>query len=193
MLYIGRGLAAIRPTKGTDTGFLLHYLRFIEPKLSSAGRGSTFSAITMRELRELEIPLPPLPEQRHIAAVLDQADTLRQKRRAALAKLDTLLHLFGDPVTNPGRLPVVALQVVCTRVTDGTHQPPKWVESGVPFLFVSNVVNGKLNFETKKFISLKTFYELNRRCPVEIGDILYTIVGSYGNAAMVETEHPFPF
>ena len=58
------------------------------------------------DLEELGIPLPPLAEQRRIAEVLDRAEALRAKRRAALAQLDSLtqslfLDLFGDPVTNP--------------------------------------------------------------------------------------------
>ena len=57
-------------------------------------------------LKQLRIPLPPLAEQRRIAEVLDRAEALRAKRRAALAQLDSLtqslfLDLFGDPATNP--------------------------------------------------------------------------------------------
>ena len=57
-------------------------------------------------LDEIRFPLPPLPEQRRIAEVLDRAEALRAKRRAALAQLDTLtqsifLDMFGDPATNP--------------------------------------------------------------------------------------------
>ena len=59
----------------------------------------------------LEIPLPPLEEQRRIAEVLDKAEALRAKRRAALAQLDSLtqslfLDLFGDPVANPRSWPL---------------------------------------------------------------------------------------
>ena len=59
-------------------------------------------------------PLPPIEEQRRIAAVLDAASTLRAKRRLALAKLDPLMQavfmdMFGDPVRNPRGWPVDAL------------------------------------------------------------------------------------
>ena len=64
------------------------------------------AAVRRDDLLALKIPLPPLPEQRRIAAILDAADALRAKRRAALGKLDALgravfLEMFGDPVGNP--------------------------------------------------------------------------------------------
>jgi type I restriction enzyme S subunit len=67
--------------------------------------GTTRQRISRGNLGKIHIPLPPLPEQRRIAAILDQADTLRTQRRAALAQLDSLtqslfLDMFGDPVTN---------------------------------------------------------------------------------------------
>lgn len=142
--------------------------------------------------------MPPLEEQRHIAAILDQAETLRTQRRTALALLDSLtqslfLDMFGDPVANPKGLPICELQRLCTRITDGTHQSPAWQKSGIPFLFISNIVEGQINFDTHKFISADTHAELTKRCPIEIGDVLYTTVGSYGNAAVVSTKELFAF
>jgi type I restriction enzyme S subunit len=78
-------------------------------------------------LANLKIPLPPLPEQRRIAAILDKADELRAKRRAALAKLDELtqsifLDMFGDPATNPKGWPVYAMEEVAEVVSGATPQ-----------------------------------------------------------------------
>jgi len=79
------------------------------------------------------------------------------------------------------------------RITDGTHQPPQFVDSGVPFLFVRHIVRGTISFDDTKFISEKTFRRLNERCPVEIGDILYSAVGSYGTAVLVTMNPQFSF
>ena len=76
---IGRGLAAIRCKKNIDKNYLLHYLRSIEKKLADNATGSTFSAITIKDLKIVKVPLPPLKEQKRIATLLDTADALRQK------------------------------------------------------------------------------------------------------------------
>lgn len=86
--------------------FLYHWLRKNRPYLESLGNGATFKEVSKSVVSRIEIPLPPLPEQRRIAEILDKADALRAKRRAALAQLDTLtqsifLDMFGDPATNP--------------------------------------------------------------------------------------------
>jgi type I restriction enzyme S subunit len=75
-------------------------------------------ALSLGKIKGLPVPLPPLPEQRWIAAILDKADALRTKRRAALAQLDTLtqsifLDMFGDPATNPKTWPVIPLESKC--------------------------------------------------------------------------------
>ncbi|MBQ0759455.1 MAG: restriction endonuclease subunit S [Zhongshania sp.] len=187
-----------RPNEDVDMGYIKHAFRTnaIQSQIHS-GSGSTVGTYTISRAKETKIPLPPLPEQRRIAAILDKADELRQKRRQAIEKLDELLQsvfleMFGDPVTNPkGR--VAKLSEVCEKITDGTHQSPKWSTSGVPFLFQSNVQPRIISFETKKFISNETFVELTKRTPIEVGDVLYTIVGSYGNAAMVRESRDFCF
>jgi type I restriction enzyme S subunit len=87
----------------------------------------------------------------------------------------------------------VSLANCCSRITDGTHLPPKFTPQGIPFIFVQHIVGGAIRFEKTKFISAQTHAQLNSRCPVEQGDILYSAVGSYGVAVLVNTDAPFSF
>lgn len=93
-----------------ESKLLVRYLfRFLESKaqfLEEQGKGATVKGITLDVLKGLEIPLPPLPEQKRIAAILDKADAIRRKRQQAIQLADDFLRavfldMFGDPVTNP--------------------------------------------------------------------------------------------
>lgn len=187
-------------TERLDDRYLFHFLR--QPLIRVRGEKRMTGSGGQRRvpkafLQSLDIPLPPLAEQRRIAAILDKADALRAKRREAIAKLDQLLQsvfldMFGDPLANP-KAEVRELSQLCTRITDGTHQSPEWADSGVPFLFQSNVKPYQIDLATKKWISPEEYELLTARCPIEFGDVLFTIVGSYGNAAMVRTHEKFCF
>ncbi len=115
--------------KKVDATYLCRFLK--SPKALAQypqlGKGSVERrrAISFERLSKLEIPLPSLAEQRRIAEVLDKAEALRAKRRAALAQLDSLtqflfLDLFGDPVANPKGWPRGTLGEVATFVGGGT-------------------------------------------------------------------------
>lgn len=102
---LGRGVAALRSTDLIDGRFLWHWLEYSREVLASKPRGATFKQVNRDDIGEHEIPVPPRGEQRHIAEVLDLAETLRANRRAALAQIDgptqaTFLEMFGDPVAN---------------------------------------------------------------------------------------------
>ena len=91
-------------SKQIDLRYLFY--AFKNAKLARHTITTSIPGLNRNDIYKTEIPLPPLAEQQRIAAILDQADALRTKRRAALAKLDTLLQatfldMFGDPVTNP--------------------------------------------------------------------------------------------
>lgn len=180
--------------------WLMHTLNapLVRNQIAGYATGTTRSRISRGNLSKIELTVPSLPEQRRIAAILDKADALRTKRREALAQLDRLaqsifIEMFGDPEAPTGKYPQTTLGELCRRVTDGTHQSPTWVSEGVPFLFISNIVNGKINFDTDKYISRETYEDLTRRCPIEKGDVLYTTVGSYGNSAVVSGDEVFCF
>jgi type I restriction enzyme, S subunit len=92
---------------------------------------------------------------------------------------------MSDTSTNPRGWRRCTLGEVAVRVTDGTHQSPEWCESGIPFLFVSNIRDRQIDFRTTRFVSEDEHRRLTARCPIDVGDVLYTTVGSYGNPARV--------
>jgi restriction endonuclease S subunit len=85
------------------------------------------------------------------------------------------------------------LEELTRRINDGTHQPPPFVASGVPFLLVSNIAKGRIDWIAEKYISLEVFEQLSKTWRPQKGDVLYSLVGSYGVPAMVDRETPFTF
>lgn len=125
---IGRGLSAIRAGNKIDTSYLQYFLKKNEQKLSDSGRGSTFSSITQKDLKQIQIPLPSLEEQKRIVRELDAADALRQKRKQIITWLDdylkaVFLEMFGDPVENPKKIKKVKIREMGEVVTGNT--PPR--------------------------------------------------------------------
>ena len=88
---------------------------------------------------------------------------------------------------------MVSMGELCSIITDGTHQPPKFQDNGIPFIFVSNLANNTVTYNAEKFISQETYDELYKRTPIEIGDLLLSTVGSYGHPAVVIEDRKFLF
>jgi type I restriction enzyme, S subunit len=182
-----------------DKRYLCHGLEGALLEMQRHLHGATMQHVNRGEFLATKLYLPPLSDQQRIADLLDRTEVLRAKRRAALAQLDTLtqsifIEMFGDPTTNSRGVQSVPLSEVTSRITDGTHLTPKFIDSGVPFIFVKNFKNGQIDFQTDKFISAEEYAALHRRCPVEKGDVLYTIVGAtYGQAVAIGTFTKFAF
>jgi type I restriction enzyme S subunit len=107
---LNQRIVKLIPKSNIHRDWLLYVVRNRLLQISGLGRHALVSNVALSDLRTLSVPLPPLPEQRRIAAILDQADALRAKRREALAQLDSLaqsifIEMFGDPVTNERKWP----------------------------------------------------------------------------------------
>ena len=147
--------------------------------------GSTRAKLTKAGASKIQIPLPPLAEQKRIAGILDAADALRAKRREALAQLDTLLQstfldMFGDPVTNPMGWKVTTVDRIGStqgglQVTSKRRSLP--IER--PYLRVAkndNVFRGFLELDEVKTIRLTEAEEL--RTSLEYGEDILIVEGS---------------
>ena len=120
-------IESINPER-LNTRYLYHFMESHLSTLREQSIGGIIKYIKIGNLTDAKISLPPLPEQRRIAAILDKADVLRAKRREAIAKLDQLLQsvfleMFGDPVTNPKGWPMVKLAELGEWSSGGT--PPR--------------------------------------------------------------------
>jgi len=145
--------AALLPSDDCDENFLYYYLSSIKPYLINKGVGGAQPNISAGLIKNLKIPLPPLAEQQKIAAVLDAADSLRQKDQQLIGKYNALsqslfLELFGDPVTNPKEWNISAfgkslIDIVGGKSVGGEQRQIKDHEKAV--LKISAVTTGAFN------------------------------------------------
>ena len=167
--------------------------------------------------KRLLVPLPGPAEQGAIACILDAVDTALGRTRANLAAAKTLVDSLredavagklitpcmclceGSTWTHPrlGTIPsgwsVDRLGKLCERIVDGTHQAVETSKSGVPFLYVSCVREGRILWKNASFITARTYTRISKGREPQFGSVLYTAVGSYGNAALVSINDPFSF
>jgi type I restriction enzyme S subunit len=154
-------LVPLRPDpKQLNRQYLTYYLRSPEfvKWVSNEVAGAKMPRVTMKVFWDHEIPLPPIDEQKRIAAILDAADALRAKRRQSIAQLDaliqsTFLDLFGDPVTNPMGWEVIPLGEICSLVNGRAFKPEEWESEGLPIIRIQNLNDDSkpFNYSSKKW------------------------------------------
>lgn len=178
-----------------DEGYLFHLLPRALKKIEDSTAFVTVKHLSVKGIRDIDVDLPPLAEQRRIAAILDQADALRAKRREALEQLDSLtqsifIEMFGDPVENPKNFSVKRLIDVIdsTRpITYGILMPGDDVDVGVKYVRVVDMKRGGIELSGIR----KTTPEISsafRRSVLTSGDLLMSIRGHVGRLAMVPPE-----
>ncbi|EPW6431336.1 restriction endonuclease subunit S [Vibrio parahaemolyticus] len=137
--------------------------RFLESKakyIESEGKGATVKGITLDFLKGLDVPLPPLEEQKRIAAILDKADAIRQKRKQAIDFADEFLRsvfldMFGEPMMNPKGFPVGTIRDIVSTVNYGTSGKASETVGKFPILRMGNITyKGGWDFSDLKYIDL---------------------------------------
>jgi type I restriction enzyme S subunit len=177
-----------------DSDYLLRALNgpAVRPQIMRIAKTATITTVSQPGIRSLQIPLPPLAEQKKIAGILDAADALRSKRHESLARLDTLLQstfldMFGDPVSNPMGWEVRELAELIQPdrpITYGILKPGPDVEGGVPYVRVTDIKNEQVL--TKQLRRAAQEIESQyKRSRLITGDLLMSIRGHVGRMAIV--------
>ena len=194
-ITFGAFCCALRPKTG-ESEYLGHYFqsRQYRKAIERACSGSNINNLKAASFESLIVPLYSKTDMLSVVGVLDALVAQKREAESQLELLDTLVKSrFVEMFGGLNSADLRPLKDVCSIITDGTHQPPKFVDRGIPFLFVSNITSDAVDYETNKFISVEDYEQLIRRTPIEVGDVLVSAVGSFGHPAIVEDDRPFCF
>lgn len=196
--WVNNHAHVLKPKEGLDVDYLCYSLMFYD--VTGLVNGATRQKLTQADMRKMEIPLPPLDEQRKIAAVLDKVSGLIAKRRQQLDKLDEIVkakfvEMFGDPVGNPMGWEKIALGKRCDIVTGNTpsRADPENYGNFIEWIKSDNInTPAVLLTEAQEYLSETGFHKCRF---VEAGSLLMTcIAGSInciGNVAVTDRRVAF--
>lgn len=177
--------------------FLLHWLSTEDAIGQINGRKvtATISNLSLGQIKELEVPLPPLPEQKRIAAILDKADAIRRKRQQAIQLAGdfirvVFLDMFGDPVTNSKGWEIRAIDELCLEIVDCVNRTAPTVDYLTPYKMIrtTNVRNYTLDTDNVRHVDAETYKSWVRRLTPRVGDIVFTREAPAGEAAVIRTD-----
>ena len=164
--------------------------------LTTAITGAAQPQITRKSLEPIQFSYPPLAEQERIVAKLDAAFAeIDEAVEAVENKITEISSLYENAVTaefisieNPLEK---KLSDVCEKITDGTHQTPKYFDEGYIFLSSKNVTSRKIDWENVRYIDEAQHIQMHKRIAPRIGDVLLAKNGTTGVAAIVDKDIVF--
>ena len=194
-ICIGRGLASIRAGKLVDKNFLYYFLLYKQPEISG-NTGAVFDSINKDQIASIEIPLPPLEKQQEIVEKLDSVFA-----EIELAKTETIRSIQNLSDLSDSKLDEVFTMMeaeygmvqsgTIIDIRDGTHDSPSYLDSGYPLITSKNLQDGLLDFSKVSFITEEDYQKINRRSKVDVGDLLFAMIGTIGNPVVVKEDPMF--
>ena len=192
-LFVDSGnILAVSNREDIYLKYVWYYLIYQNEFLESCYKGTSIKHPYMPDIWELEVPIPSLSEQERIVSYID----------AEFAKIDALKANIEQQLQASKDLFQSALKEMLTPkegwikeklgdlydVRDGTHESPKYHDVGYPLVTSKNLKGGYIDMENVKLISEKDYTRINERSKVNVGDVLFAMIGTIGNATIVETE-----
>ena len=205
-IYLNSFCFGYRPTKEFNPYYLAYMLRSpsIREKITFLAQGISRYNISKNKMMDIEIPIPSIVEQKQIGEhfrTLDSLITLHQRKCETLKKLkkSMLQKMFPK---NGSNVPEIRFKGFTdaweqrklneiTDVRDGTHDSPKYVQEGHPFITSKNVSNGFINYDDVQYVTDEDYEKINKRSKVDVHDILMGMIGTIGNLALIRKKPDF--
>lgn len=191
--WVNNHAHVLKPKAGLDVDYLCYSLMFYD--VTGLVNGATRQKLNQADMRKMEIPLPPLCEQRRISTLLDKVSDLIAKRREQLDKLDELVkarfvEMFGDPVSNPynwEKVPLSELADIRIGPFGSLLHKEDYIEGGHPLVNPSHIIDGKIVIDEKLTVSHQKYIELEAY-HLKAGDVVMGRRGEMGRCAVVSQE-----
>ena len=179
--WVNNHAHVLKPKEGLDVDYLCYSLMFYD--VTGLVNGATRQKLTQADMRKMEIPLPPLGEQRKIAAVLEKVSDLIAKRRQQLDKLDEMVKARFVEMFGKG-YPERTLLSLCNFI-DYRGKTPQKVNSGLPFITAKNIRMHRMVLEPKEYISKEVYDKVMVRGFPKEGDVVFTTEAPLGNVCRI--------
>ena len=184
----------ISAKEGYNSKFIYYFVTSIN--WLKKNTGTTLPSLTQQVVKSVELPIPSLSEQQSIVDYLDSAfakiDAMKANAEKALNEAKALYQASLKEMLEPKEGWVTStLKDECYKISDGTHQTPKYYPSGYIFLSSKNVTSRKIDWEDVKFIDESQHQLMYKRVAPQVGDILLAKNGTTGVAAMVDRDVVF--
>lgn len=142
--------------------------------------------------------VPPDPNDEPASALLARIRKEKEElvKAGKLKKKDLEVKAISEdeiPFEIPESWEWVRLKAISRSITDGDHMPPPKADSGIPFLVISNIIKGNVDFSNTRFVPQSYFDNITPDRKAEKGDVLFTVTGSYGKAVLNKTDSIFCF
>ena len=191
---------AYTTSDSTTVKYLFYVLKNNVQRFRDAASGmGSLPQISLPVTEEFEIPLPPIEVQREIVRILDNFTELAAELAAELtaeltARKTQYTYYRDELLANNYNSKIKRLEECCDSIADGDHQAPPKADSGIPFITISDIdERHEIDFNVIKYVPDEYYNRLADKRRPQKGDVLYTVVGSYGIPVYVKENKKFVF
>lgn len=173
--------------------YILYFIYSYQDLFRTNKKGAAIPHLNKEIFKNLELPVPPLAEQERIVEKIEEIfakiDAGVEKLKSAQEKIkqykQSVLHsAFTGKLYKTTEWKELPLKDVCD-VRDGTHDSPKYISKGYPLVTSKNLKNGEITSDNLKYISKIDYDKINERSKVNIGDVLFAMIGTIGNPVVI--------
>jgi len=196
-LLLNQRVGRFEPKSVLDKTFLFNFLITKVEESLAISAGAAQPNLSTLQIKNFQIPLPPLPEQKRIVAILDKAfSTIDKTKQNAEVNLKNAKEMFESYLQNifenKGDDWIEKELNKITEVKDGTHDSPKYIKEGIPFVTQKNIKSYGFDIDKTKFITEIDHQKFYKRSNVSYGDILISMIGANrGMTAIVDIKDIF--